>query len=137
MNGALPLAIRPVHLGAGAVALPQPEFPSDFAGTMAWYEDYGRRTEGDGAEGRLVSMHSFSQDWDSWEMHPQGDELVVCVAGRIVLVQELADGSVRRIELRDGDYAINPPGTWHTADVAQSATALFITAGMGTQGRPR
>jgi hypothetical protein len=26
---------------------------------------------------------------------------------------------------------------WHTADVVGTATALFITAGMGTQNRPR
>jgi hypothetical protein len=29
------------------------------------------------------------------------------------------------------------PGTWHTADVAGAATAVFITAGLGTQHRPR
>lgn len=137
MTDALPLASRPVHLGAGAVAVPQPEFPAEFAGAMAWYEDYGRRTLGDGAEGRLVSMHRFSRNWDSWEMHPQGHEVVVCVAGAMVLVQELADGFVRRIGLGEGDYAINAPGVWHTADVDASATALFITAGLDTLGRPR
>jgi hypothetical protein len=36
-----------------------------------------------------------------------------------------------------GQYVINEPGTWHTADVAGSATALFITAGLGTQHRAR
>lgn len=35
------------------------------------------------------------------------------------------------------EYAINEPGTWHTADVQSEATALFVTAGMGTQHRPR
>ncbi len=32
---------------------------------------------------------------------------------------------------------INPPGVWHTADIADHAQGLFITAGMGTQNRPR
>jgi quercetin dioxygenase-like cupin family protein len=41
------------------------------------------------------------------------------------------------VTLRAGDYAINPPGVWHTADVAGETTALFITAGMGTENRPR
>jgi hypothetical protein len=36
-----------------------------------------------------------------------------------------------------GEYAINLPGVWHTADVDGEVTALFITAGMGTQHRPR
>jgi len=39
--------------------------------------------------------------------------------------------------LNAGQYAINAPGVWHTADVSGKATALFITAGMGTQHRPR
>jgi len=41
------------------------------------------------------------------------------------------------VTLRPGHYAINDAGTWHTADVESEATALFITAGMGTQHRPR
>ncbi len=32
---------------------------------------------------------------------------------------------------------INEPGVWHTADVESTATALFITAGLGTEHRPR
>ena len=43
----------------------------------------------------------------------------------------------RSVALARGDYAINPPGTWHTADVEGEATALFITAGWGTEHRPR
>jgi hypothetical protein len=47
------------------------------------------------------------------------------------------DGSKQSLQLGPGDYAINEPGTWHSADVVGEATALFITAGMGTQHRPR
>ena len=43
----------------------------------------------------------------------------------------------RTIVLRAGEYAINPRGVWHTADVAGHATAVFITAGQGTEHRPR
>ena len=39
--------------------------------------------------------------------------------------------------LGPGQYAINKPGVWHTADAAESATVLFITAGAGTEHRPR
>ena len=65
-----------------------------------------------------------------------GDEAVICTTGEITLIQELPDGP-RKITLRAGDYAINPRGVWHTADVARHATALFITAGVGTEHRPR
>jgi quercetin dioxygenase-like cupin family protein len=55
----------------------------------------------------------------------------------MTLHQEMADGSTATVTLRPGEYAINPPGAWHTADIAGSATAVFITAGLGTQHRPR
>jgi mannose-6-phosphate isomerase-like protein (cupin superfamily) len=122
----------PLHLGLGATAVPQPEF-----GGMEWYEAYGARHMADGAEGRLVAMHRFTESWTSWEMHPLGAEVVVCTEGSITLIQELADGSEASVTLGPGQYAINPPGVWHTADVATSATALFITAGAGTQHRTR
>lgn len=132
MTAARPLERFPLHLGLGAKAVPQPEF-----GGLEWYAAYALRHTDDGAEGRLVAMHRFDAPWTSWEMHPAGDEVVVCTAGEIMLIQELADGATQKVALRAGEYAINPPGVWHTADVAGQATALFITAGMGTQNRPR
>lgn len=123
----------PLHLGLGATAIPQPEM----TGGIEWYQGYGERHGGDGVEGRLVSMHSFTDDWDSWEMHPAGDEVVVCTAGEMTLHQEFPDGTTASVTIHSGDYAINPPGVWHTADIAEAATALFITAGWGTEVRPR
>ncbi len=128
------LATRPVHLGLGArIQLLEP-----IDGTIEWYERYGA-AEGvaeDGAEGRLVSMHTFTEPWDSWEMHPSGDELVLCLEGNLTLIQE-TDGASRAAELRAGEAIVNAPGTWHTADIDGSARALFITAGEGTVHRPR
>jgi mannose-6-phosphate isomerase-like protein (cupin superfamily) len=121
----------PVHLGKGGTAVPQPEFTG-----IQWYAAYAERTAADGADGRLVSIYRFDANWHSWEMHPAGDELVVCVAGKITLHQD-DHGTMTSVTLEPGDYAINPPGVWHTADVAGEATALFITAGQGTENRPR
>lgn len=133
MTGAAPdLRVHPAHLGLGARAEVQPAFTG-----MDWYAAYAQRVAADGREGRLVSMHDFTGDWDSWEMHPAGDELVVCTAGEMTLIQELPDGSLRSQTIGTGQYLINPAGVWHTADIAQTATALFITAGEGTQDRPR
>jgi quercetin dioxygenase-like cupin family protein len=126
----------PIHLGKGATAVPQPEFPRDER-AMDWYMDYARRTADDGAEGRVISLFSFTEDWGSWEMHPAGDEVVVCLSGEMRLTQEFPDGRVETTTLRPGEYAINPPGVWHTADIAGEATGLFVTAGAGTQNRPR
>ncbi|TKD51889.1 cupin [Sphingomonas baiyangensis] len=121
-----------VHLGLGATAEAQPAFDG-----MAWYEGYAARTANDGAEGRLVSLYRFDANWTMWEMHPAGEELVVCVGGAMTLHQEHADGTVATLRLGMGDYAINPRGVWHTADVEEEATALFVTAGAGTEHRAR
>lgn len=126
------LSKHPIHLGLGATAIGQPEF----TGEMSWYEGYGRRHGDDGVEGRLVSMHRFDAPWDVWEMHPEGAEVVLCTEGEITLVQEI-DGEEVPTTLHAGEYAINPPGVWHTADVSAMASCVFITAGLGTQHRSR
>lgn len=132
MAGPHRLADSFVHLGLGATAVPQPPFNG-----MEWYEAYGVRHGADGREGRLVSQHTFEEGWPSWEMHPVGDELVICTEGEMVLHQEFPDGHRDSVTLSAGEYVINPPGVWHIADVAERATAIFVTAGEGTQHRPR
>ena len=121
----------PIHLGLGARAVPQPEFTG-----VDWYADYVERNAADGSEARVVQLFSFSESWTMWERHPAGDEAVICAAGAMTLIQELPDGP-QQVTLRAGEYAINPRGVWHTADVAGHATAIFITAGRGTEHRPR
>lgn len=132
MAGPHRLADSFIHLGLGAKAMPQPAFDG-----LEWYEGYGQRHGSDGREGRLVSEYVFAENWDSWEMHPAGDEVVICVSGAIVLHQEFPDGRCDTLRIAAGEYAINPPGVWHTADVEGEARAIFITAGEGTQHRPR
>lgn len=127
------LSKHPVHLGLGASATIQPAFTGD----MSWYQDYGTRHAADGYEGRLVSQHTFTACWDMWEMHPNGAEVVLCVEGELTILQEAPDGTVSTVTLKPGEYVINDPGVWHTADVETSATAVFITAGVGTQHRAR
>jgi len=120
-----------IHLGLGATAEPQPPFDG-----MEWYADYTRRYARDGKEARLISKYCFAEDWNAWEMHPSGAEVVICTSGEMVLLQEL-DGEVVETRLSPGEYAINPAGVWHTANIAETAEAIFITAGVGTEHRPR
>ncbi len=127
------LSKHPIHLGLNATAEIEPEFTGD----MAWYVGYGDRHSQDGPEGRLVTMHSFTEPWTTWEMHPHGSEVVLCTAGSITLLQEQLDGTVETITLGPGQCVINPPGIWHTADIEDHATAVFITAGLGTEQRSR
>ncbi|MEO1059268.1 MAG: cupin domain-containing protein [Actinomycetota bacterium] len=126
------LSTRPIHLGLGATADVQPEFTGD----MSWYMGYGQRTGDDGAEGRLVSMHRFDGAWDVWEVHPHGTEVVLCTEGTLELVQQI-DGDEVITRLNPGEYAINEPGVWHSANDTGPCAAVFITAGMGTENHPR
>ncbi len=81
----------------------------------------------------LISAFQFSEDWDAWEMHPNGDEVVILMSGRATFCLQM-DGEVIRVELdRPGQYAVIPRGVWHTAETAQHACVLFITPGQDTQ----
>jgi quercetin dioxygenase-like cupin family protein len=122
----------PIHLGLGARAVAEPQFTGP-----EWYESYVDRHADDMAEGRLVSLFRFEESWTSWEMHPQGEEVVCVVQGHMTLHQELSDGSKQSVELGPGDYAINLRGAWHTADADEPVVALFITPGKDTTNRPR
>lgn len=122
----------PIHLGLGATAVSEPEFTG-----VDWYADYGARHAADGNEGRIVQMYRFTESWPTWEVHPNGAEVVLCTSGRMTLHQEYPDGSTATVTLESGQYTINPPGVWHTADIEGEAAAVFITAGAGTQNRPR
>lgn len=123
------LSTAPIHLGGTAA-----ESMPGFDGSPAWFERYAAEHPGPGF---LVTSFSFAEPWDSWEVHPHGHEVVVCTAGTMTLHQETASGEQRTVVLTVGQYAVNEPGTWHTADVDGPATALFITSGEGTSHRPR
>lgn len=126
------LADEPLHLGLNATAYSLSKITG-----MEWYEKYSKDTEADGNEGRLVSCHTFSESWDMWEMHPEGEECVICTHGEITLHQDDGKSGVQTTVLKSGEYAVNPKGVWHTADCSAPCTVIFITPGRGTQHKPR
>jgi mannose-6-phosphate isomerase-like protein (cupin superfamily) len=80
----------------------------------------------------LVSCFEFSENWSSWEIHPNGDEVVLLMSGKVEFIIDLPDG-LKSVELVDvGDYAIVPKNTWHTAKTSIPTKVLFITPGEGT-----
>jgi mannose-6-phosphate isomerase-like protein (cupin superfamily) len=90
----------------------------------------------DDLAGRLVGVFRYDSDWNSWEVHPDGDEIVMLLSGAVDLVLDV-EGGERTVELRDRAAAIVPRGVWHTANVLSPAEALHITRGAGTTHRPR
>jgi len=84
----------------------------------------------------LVTCSTGGSDWQSWEIHPNGDEIVMLISGRATMILETDAGHVP-VELEGpGSFAFVPRGTWHTAKLHAESVMLFITAGEGTRGRP-
>ena len=87
-------------------------------------------------QGRLMSAFSFSEPWATWERHPEGDELVMLLAGAVTVVLEV-QGEEKSVALTDpGAYVLVPRGVWHTARTSVPTTLLFLTPGAGTEHRP-
>lgn len=81
----------------------------------------------------LVSCFGFDSDWDTWEMHPAGDELVCLLSGRAAFEFE-GRGTVAELTV-PGSFVIVPRGTWHTAHTDVPTKMLFITPGEGTKNK--
>lgn len=118
-----------VHLDARERAHPVLDFGHD-------YEKYLVDFCSESDPGRLVCLYETKTDWEAWEAHPAGDELVLILSGKAEFFQEV-DGEQRRVVLAPHQAIINPPGVWHTANVMEPFLALFITPGPGTMHRPR
>jgi quercetin dioxygenase-like cupin family protein len=74
-------------------------------------------------------------------MHPDGDELLYLISGRIDVILE--DGGdvenigVQRVEaLQPGDAIVVPRGVWHRVDVRESSHLVHVTPGPGGGHRP-
>ncbi|MCB5169943.1 cupin domain-containing protein [Streptomyces bambusae] len=129
---AIDLRTTPVHLGLGSRAKPIEGFAWDPEVLQA----YSAAVAADGAEGRMVTIFDGDGFDDQWERHPAGDELVVCLSGSVTVTRDV-DGVPHRIVLGPGEATVNPAGTWHAVDMAGPASILTITAGLGTDHRPR
>ena len=69
------LADEPIHLGLNATSQSLTKITG-----FEWYEQYTKQFASDGKEGRLVAIYTFTKPWDEWEMHPVGEEVVLCTA---------------------------------------------------------
>lgn len=131
-RGAIDLTAMPVHLGPGSRAVAVEGFGWDEGSLAA----YGAAVADDGPDGRMVMAFHDSRSWDSWERHPAGDEVVVCLSGRMTVIREV-DGERDEVVLGPCEAMVNPRGAWHTADIHEPVTIMTITPGQGTEHRPR
>jgi quercetin dioxygenase-like cupin family protein len=130
--GAIDLTTKPIHLSLGSRALAVEGFEWD----ERVLSDYAAAVAEDGDEGRIVMVFEDSRSWEVWERHPAGEEVVICLSGRMTLFQEV-DGEQQQVVLRPYEALVNPRGVWHTADVDEPVRFMTITPGAGTEHRPR
>ena len=85
--------------------------------------------------GRLMGCTGQSADWDHWERHPAGDEILTLLSGELELVLDTGHGEERAL-LKPGQTFIVPKGVWHRGIVRMAGELMFITPGAGTEHRP-
>jgi oxalate decarboxylase/phosphoglucose isomerase-like protein (cupin superfamily) len=88
------------------------------------------------AGGTLVTVMDGQGAWPHWEMHPNGDEVLVALEGSARLMFEHPDGRTEVHEVAAGATLIVPAGVWHRAVDQRGLKMLFITYGAGTTHRP-
>jgi mannose-6-phosphate isomerase-like protein (cupin superfamily) len=71
----------------------------------------------------------------SGELHPDGDELLYLISGRVSVVLE-ENGEERTVEVSPGQALVVPRGTWHRVVLREPSRLLHITPGPGGQHRP-
>ena len=132
MAEAIQLSKTPIHISTGSGF----QVLENFGYDESSFENYisAHCTEED--PGCLVLMESSPTDWSTWERHPEGDELVIVISGSGTFYQQADDGELA-IPFKPGDTILNRQGVWHTADVTEPLTGLYITTCPGTDHKPR
>lgn len=116
-----------VNLGANGTA-ERVEVTEDF-----WTElrEGARRLDG-----YLITVSDIRNDMPHLEMHPNGDEVLYLLSGKLDILIEQA-GREQRVPLRAvGSGVVIPVGAWHRAIVVEPGRLMFITWGEGTEHRP-
>lgn len=129
--------LAPLHLASTHLRLKPNGRADQLPVTPQFWPDLIAGKLGDFHNEYLVTTSSFDKNWPTWEQHPNGDEIVILLSGAVDFILEAPAGN-QKLEVRQpGEYAFVPKATWHTANPLQPTTMLFITAGEGTQVRPR
>jgi mannose-6-phosphate isomerase-like protein (cupin superfamily) len=88
------------------------------------------------AGGTMISASEGAGDWDRWEMHPEGAEVLVILEGAPRIWLQHPDGRLEAIRAATGATVIVPKGAWHRAECDHRYKILYITYGPGTTHRP-
>ena len=67
------------------------------------------------------------------EMHPDGDEILYLISGRVRVVFET---DAADIDMHPGDGLVVPKGIWHRVDVLEPCQIVYVTPGPRGEYRP-
>ena len=68
------------------------------------------------------------------EIHPDGDEVLYLISGRVNVV--FLDSDEKDIEVRLGDGLVVPKGVWHRVDIIEPSQIVYLTPGPNNRFRP-
>lgn len=68
------------------------------------------------------------------EMHPDGDEVLYLISGRVRIVFE--DEHLGEMDMHAGDGLVIPRGVWHRVDILEPCRIMYATPGPGGEFRP-
>lgn len=87
--------------------------------------------------GWLVAMFEFSpaDEGGHSEVHPNGDELHVCLSGSMRAVLEHDDGD-KVVDFTVGETCLIPRGSWHRLVAKEPSRVVSLTFGEGSEHRP-
>jgi len=68
------------------------------------------------------------------EMHPDGDEVLYLISGRVKVV--FLDDDEEDVDVRPGDGLVVPKGAWHRVDIIEPCQIVYLTPGPNNQFRP-
>jgi mannose-6-phosphate isomerase-like protein (cupin superfamily) len=86
----------------------------------------------DGATFGIADMSENSPH--GGERHPDGDELLYLVSGRVRVV--FLDSDEEDIDVSPGDGLIVPKGAWHRVDILEPSRIVYLTPGPNNEYRP-
>jgi quercetin dioxygenase-like cupin family protein len=85
-------------------------------------------------EGLSVGIADMTRDPPhNGELHPDGDELIYIISGKVTVVGDSAPG--HPCELGPGDMCIVPRGEWHRVHLLEPTRLMHITPGPRGQHR--
>ena len=83
-------------------------------------------------QGRLVMATEMTRHMEHWEMHPDGEEVLLCMSGAFDVIIEGDLGEPARLDATH-PATIIPRGVWHRINVVEDGRLMFITYGRGTE----